>query len=392
VIVDNLDAETSSVGWWGASGASGFWATDSEYSFLAGSSFTFSPNIVPGTTYAVYAWWTAAPNRDTAAPYQISSGTTLLDTVNVNQQTNGGQWNQLGVYTFNDIPGVTVLANGGGVVSVADAVRFVPITTPVEVVVDNLDAETSTTGWWGASGASGFWATDSDYSFLAGSSFTFSPNLVPGATYAVYAWWTAAPNRDTAAPYQISSGATLLDTVNVNQQTNGGQWNQLGVYTFNDIAGVTVLANGGGVVSVADAVRFVPVTAPVEVVVDNLDAETSTTGWWGASGASGFWATDSEYSFLAGSSFTFSPNLVPGAAYTVYAWWTAAPNRDTAVPYQISSGATLLDTVNVNQRTNGGQWNQLGVYTFNDIPSITVLTNGGGVVTVADAVRFVPVP
>jgi hypothetical protein len=390
LIVDNLDAGTSSSGWWGPSGASGFWATNSVYSFAAGSTFTFSANPVPGTPHAVYAWWTAAPNRDAATPYQISSGATVLGTVNVDQTTNGGQWNQLGIYTFSDVANVTVLANGGGVVSVADAVRFVPVTLG-EVVVDNLDAETSSSGWWGASGASGFWAADSVYSFSAGSTFTFAPNLVPGTPYAVYAWWTAAPNRDTAAPYQISSGATLLGTVNVNQTTNGGQWNPLGVYTFDDIPSVTVLTNGGGVVTVADAVRFVPVTVS-EVVVDNLDAETSSSGWWGASGAAGFWGTDSIYSFQAGATFTFRPNLVPGTSYTVYAWWTAAPNRDTAVPYEIRSGATLLGTVPVNQTTNGGQWNQLGVYTFGDIPSVTVLTNGGGVVSVADAVRFVPVP
>jgi hypothetical protein len=390
VIVDNLDAEASSSGWWGASGAPGPWASDSVYSFAAGSTFTFSPNLVLGTPYAVYAWWTEAPNRDSAVPYQISSGATLMGTVNVDQTTNGGQWNQLGVYTFSGVPNVTVLTNGGGVVSVADAVRFVPVTMS-EVTIDNLDPEASSTGWWGASGAPGFWATDSVYSFAAGSTFRFSPSLVPGTPYAVYAWWTAAPNRDTAAPYEIRSDGTLLATVNVDQTTNGGQWNQLGVFTFTSTPSVTVVTNGGGVVTVADAVRFMPVTAG-EVIVDNLDPDTASSGWWGASGAAGFWGTDSIYSFQAGATFTFTPNLVPGTNYTVYAWWTAAPNRDTSVPYEIRNGATLLGTVNVDQTANGGQWNPLGVYTFTDIPSVKVLTNGGGVVTVADAVRFAPAP
>ena len=177
----------------------------------------------------------------------------------------------------------------------------------------------------------------------------------------------------------------------VNQKVNGGQWNPLGVYTFTDMPSVTVLANGGGVVSVADAVRFVPVAAS-QVIVDNLDAETSSTGWWGPSTAPGYWAVDSTYSFQSGSSFTFMPTLVPGTAYTVDAWWTAAANRDSATPYQIKDGATVLNTVNVDQRINGGQWNTLGVYTFYGMPGVTVLANGGGVVNVADAGRFTPVP
>jgi hypothetical protein len=391
VIIDNLSAETSSVGTWNPSTVANPWSTNSVYSVSAGASFTFTPDLVPGTPYAVYAWWTAASNRHSTVPYRINSGATELATVNVNQQTNGGQWNALGVYTFTDIPSVTVLAGSGAVVTIADAIRFVPL-TPVAVTVDNLDAGTSSVGTWSPSSAANPWPTNSVYSVSAGSSFTFTSALVPGTPYAVYAWWTAAGNRHSTVPYRINSGATELATVNVNQQTNGGQWNQLGVYTFSDIPSVTVLAGSGGVVTVADAIRFVPLT-PAEVIVDNLDAGTSSVGTWSPSTAANPWPTNSVYSLSPGSSFTFTPVLVPGTPYTVYAWWTAASNRHSTVPYRINSGATELGTVNVNQQANGGQWNQLGgVYTFSDIPSVTVLAGSGGVVTIADAVRFVPVP
>jgi large repetitive protein len=390
VIVDNLDAGVSSVGAWSPSSLAGSWATNSVYSTSAGSSFTFTPALIPGTPYAVYAWWTAAGNRHSTVPYRINSGATVLDTVNVNQQTNGGQWNQLGVYTFSDIPSLTVLAGSGGAVTVADAVRFVPL-TPAEVIVDNLNEGVSSAGAWSPSSAAGSWATNSVYSASAGTSFTFTPALVPGTPYAVYAWWTAAGNRHSTVPYRINSGATVLGTVNINQQTNGGQWNPLGVYTFSDIPSVTVLAGSGGVVTIADAVRFVPLT-PAEVTVDNLDAGTSSVGTWSPSSAADPWPTNSVYSVSAGASFTFTPALVPGTPYTVYAWWTAAGNRHSTVPYRIDNGATELGTVNVNQQTNGGQWNPLGVYTFTDIPSVTILGGSGGVVTIADAVRFVPVP
>jgi hypothetical protein len=176
----------------------------------------------------------------------------------VDQQVNGGQWNLLGTYAFTGTASVTVLASPGSSTN-ADAVRFLPVTTPVEVIVDNLDATTSSVGVWSPSGASGFWATNSLWANDAGDSFTFNANLMPGTNYEVHQWHTVWPSRNTSAPYEIRDGATLLGTVNVNQQVLGGQWNLLGTYTFTEIAGsVTVLASPGSSTN-ADAVRFVPV-------------------------------------------------------------------------------------------------------------------------------------
>ena len=483
MIVDNLDATTSSVGVWLPSSASDFWATDSVWANDAGDSFTFPANLMPGTAYAVYEWHTVWPSRYTAVPHQIRSGATLLDTVIVDQLANGGQWNLLGVYTFADAAGVTVLATPGFSTN-ADAVRFVPLTAlqsleitgaltvdegtsadcdaiahfsggisltvepelwdvdiaeasidstglltaglvaadtpavvsaqytlngtivndthnitvlnsggaPVEVIVDNLGATTSSVGVWLPSGASGYWATNSVWANDAGDSFTFTANLMPGIAYQVYEWHTVWPSRYTAVPHQIRSGATLLGTTNVNQQINGGQWNLLGTYTFNGPASVTVLATPG-FSSCADAVRFVPVTTPVEVIVDNLDTDTSSVGVWLPSGASGFWATNSVWANDAGDSFTFIANLMlmPGITYQVYEWHTVFSNRNTAAPYEIRSGATLLATVNVNQQLNGSQWNIVGTYAFTDTASVTILASPGSS-TNADAVRFVPVP
>ena len=256
VTIDNLDADTSSVGVWLPSAASAFWVTNSIWANDAGDSFTFTADLVPGATYEVYEWHTVWPSRNTAAPYQIHDGATLLDTINVNQQTNGGQWNLLGTYTFTGPGSVTVLASPGSSTN-ADAVRFVPATTPVEVTVDNLDAMTSSAGVWLPSGASNYWATNSVWANDAGDSFTFTANLMPG-TYEVQGWWTEWPNRNTAAPYEIRNGTTLLATVNVNQQANGGQWNTLGTHTFTETASVAVLASSGSSTN-ADAVRFVPV-------------------------------------------------------------------------------------------------------------------------------------
>ncbi len=477
-IVDNLDPGTSSVGTWLPSSTLGFWAVNSVYSNTAGSTFTFNATLVPGMTYAVYGWWTAASNRSIAVPYQIRDGATLLGTATVNQRLNGSQWNLLGVHTFSDVASVTVVQSGG--VTIADAVRFVPLVLetieitgpltvnegamaaydaiahcaggismpvepqvwavdvaeatidatgvltagsvaadtpaivsaqytlngvtandthnitilnlagPIEVVVDNLSAGTTSVGTWSPSSTPGFWGTNAVFNNTVGNSFTFPASLVPGTTYAVHAWWTAASNRSTAAQYQIRDGATLLDTVAVNQRLNGSQWNTLGTFTFTGAsASVRLVVTGG--VTIADAVRFVPVTGPVEVIVDNLSSGVTSVGTWNPSSTTGFWGTNSVFSTTVGNTFTWPATLVPGTTYEVYAWWTAASNRYTAVPYQIRDGATLLGTVPVNQRLNGGQWNLLGTYVFTNAgASITVVQAGG--ITIADAVRLVPVP
>jgi hypothetical protein len=75
----------------------------------------------------------------------------------------------------------------------------------------------------------------------------------------VQAWWTAAGDRSTKAPFLIyDANQVQLDTVYVNQQQNGGKWVDLGTYSFTTGWNVVALSRwttGSGVV-VADAVRF----------------------------------------------------------------------------------------------------------------------------------------
>lgn len=138
-----------------------------------------------------------------------------------------------------------------------------PPPVPVEVIVDNLDAgSTSSVGTWNAStalpaqrwGANYFWSTTS------GGSFTFMADLVAG-TYNVYEWHTAASNRPTAVSHEIRAGVLLLDTVAVNQQLAGGQWNLLGTHSFSGPASMTILTAPSGA-TIADAVRFEPIAGP----------------------------------------------------------------------------------------------------------------------------------
>ena len=166
----------------------------------------------------------------------------------------------------------------------------------------------------------------------------------------------------------LTAGAVAADTpaVITAQYTAGA-------VTVSDTHNITILNSG---------------VTPVEVIIDNLDPGASWTGTWNASGTAGFYGTNSVYATAVGNTFTFTADLVPGTTYQVYGWWTQASNRYTAVPFEIRSGTTLLGTVNVNQRINGGQWNLLGTYIFNGQASVKVVTVALG--TIADAVRFVP--
>jgi len=348
VIVDNRDAGVSWTGTWSHSSAAGFWATNSVYSNTAGSTFTFPADLLPDATYAVYAWWTAASNRSTAVPYQIRSGASLLGTATVNQRLNGGQWNLLGVYSFSQLASVTVVQAGG--ITVADAVQFVPVTLDSLEITGPVTVNENATA---------------DYDAIAHYSGGISVPVQPQA------WTVDMPEAAINATGLLTAGAVGADMpvmIRAEYTANG--------VTVADTQGITILNS----------------PLPPEVIVDNLSAGTSSVGTWNPSLTGGFYGTNSVYSNTAGSSFTFPATLVPGTTYQVYAWWTAATNRYTAVPYEIRSGAALLGTVAVNQRNDGGQWNLLGTYAFSDAAaSVTVVRTGTGV-TSADAVRFVPVP
>lgn len=127
VIVDNLAPGFSTVGTWTESSAAGEYLGSSFINGTTGNSATWTVNLSLGGNYQVYAWWAAASNRVTNAPYSITTATGTA-MVTVNQQANGGQWNLLGTYAFNAGPATVKLTHpgGSGLWSSADAVRFVP--------------------------------------------------------------------------------------------------------------------------------------------------------------------------------------------------------------------------------------------------------------------------
>ncbi|MEW6053688.1 MAG: fibronectin type III domain-containing protein [Nitrospirota bacterium] len=254
-VVDNGDPGTSYTGTWSISGGKHPYGADSLWS-RNGTTYTWQINPpVPGI-YEVMMWWSGWPSRAASVPVTVTyqGGT---ESITVNQQKDSGMWNSLGKYYFQGPGSVTVTAADGATVSTAaDAVAFQFISDYAEeIVIDNRDSRTSMTGVWDVSGGASPYGNDSVWS-RNGATFSwhFSPSYT--GAYDVSMWWTAWSSRSASVPVDIehAGGKTR---VSVDQQKNGGVWNNLGTYYFN--AGVrykvTVLSQPYPTSTSADAVK-----------------------------------------------------------------------------------------------------------------------------------------
>jgi N-acetyl-anhydromuramyl-L-alanine amidase AmpD len=117
-------------------------------------------------------------------------------------------------------------------------------TTSSSIIIDSNQANNDTSkGYIELTGTS--WVSSTNVAGYYGSGYYASPTaavsepatfwfyLPAAGTKTIDAWWTAATDRSTTAPFIIWDAAgTKLATVNVNQQLNGGKWNTLGTYSF----------------------------------------------------------------------------------------------------------------------------------------------------------------
>ncbi len=76
--------------------------------------------------------------------------------------------------------------------------------------------------------------------------------------------------------------------------------------------------------------------------------------------------------------------------YQIYAWWQSDPGRPDMVSYEILSDGELISGLSVNQQSNGGQWNLLGLHSLSGQISVRVYaaSQASAQGTCADAIRF----
>ena len=99
----------------------------------------------------------------------------------------------------------------------------------------------------------------------------------------------------------------------------------------------------------------------------------------------------SEASTGSGASATFKATLVNGGKYEVYEYHPGGGSKTNAfdVPHKITY-AGGQDTIKVDQRVNGEQWNLLGTYNFNanQVAKVVISGNAQGSTVSADAIMF----
>jgi subtilisin family serine protease len=134
------------------------------------------------------------------------------------------------------------------------------------------------------------------------------------------------------------------------------------------------------------------VRVPGQIIIDNGQPGTSSTGNWCNSGASGSYGPTSLYSCGSFSSETYrwTPTIPAQAQYDVYIWWTSGSNRGTAVPFRVRH-ASGITTRTFNERSGGGQWVLHGRYTLSAGTTSYAETDDSAGQAAADAVMFLPV-
>lgn len=131
------------------------------------------------------------------------------------------------------------------------------------------------------------------------------------------------------------------------------------------------------------------VTPMYRDVIDDADPEVQIVGEWPEGARDGVYGVGYRHDMNTGKgekSLTYPLDVPPGV-YRVSAWWVEHPNRATAVPITISH-ADGADTVQVNQRQDGSQWNELGEFTFYGEPGeqVVITTDATNGYVVADAI------
>ncbi len=320
----------------------------------------------------------------------------------------------------------------------------------IATIIDNKNAEFSTTGTWNPSAIPGSYNGDSLESKTSGSTAIWTTAIwtkpFEQGYYEIYAWWTSSPERTTQAVYTIQDdiGSFSLQLAPQNQRLNGGKWNRLLVtyLSFQGTAAEVKLTVIGGSTS-ADAIKFVMIpSCPDEdsdgfyrdtgfcfqppydcddnnenanpnwyetcgdnidnncnsfidetcaqVIIDNgMQGSSIVKGSWQASTAPNSYETTSVYSKTVGNIFQWTyPSENNPNLYKIYVWWTSLSTRTQKAAYTIYDGTApiAVQPAPQNQRLNGGKWNLLGQYALKN-PIVELKVNDAYSHS-ADAVMF----
>ena len=345
VLIDNGDPGTEYTSTWAISSGSSPYGDDSLWA-RDGATYTWSMDSQPAGTYEVLMWWSGYPTRADSVKVEIYHGGGTTN-ITVDQSQNPGFWNSLGLYYFEGVGSVRIIAAYGDMVSTcADAVwfRYISSNTPPSAVIDSIDPNPADPG--------------EQVQFIGHGTDSEGP-------IAAYEWSSSLEGVISFEP-----------TFNTSTLSEGSH-----LISFR-------VEDEDGVWSVPDERALVIGSAPTEFIIDNEDPQASWTGIWRLSGGAEPYGSDSVWS-RDGATYTWSFTPAQSGEYEVSMWWTTWPSRSDSVPVSIiHSGGT--DTITINQQENWGQWNSLGTFFFEEgtAYSVTITAQPGPSSTCADAVKF----
>jgi hypothetical protein len=239
-----------------------------------------------------------------------------------------------------------------------------------------------------------FWDSGVGYS-------TQNPRTAVGFTNENHAILLVVDGRQIA-----SEGVTLPDLAQImvnlgcveamNLDGGGSTQMAIGSQLINRPEGGTSMRPVPTILTVvhSDSLAF-PKTIYFEKIIDTADEACSLVGLgWFATANTGFWGSTPSLLNNRGEGdryALFKLKLKNAARYELFAWWVAASNRCKDTPFIINH-KNGVDTIRIDQTTNGSKWNRIGSYFFNgDSTETMIISNAAttGSYIVADAVRII---
>ncbi|OHB58555.1 MAG: hypothetical protein A2Y07_05125 [Planctomycetes bacterium GWF2_50_10] len=347
-ILDNGQAGTSSAGTWQVSGASGFYGTDSVWA-RNGATYTWAlPANEPGGDYEIFMWWSPWASRGTNIAVDVNTGLSTTR-IYVNQALNGSSWNSLGVYTLSPGAAVTIIAASGSTVSTcADAVMFKAVT---------------------------------DNNAPSASIDSIIPNPAPLGEQIVFAGHGTDSDGNVIGHEWSSDLDGVLSDANSFSKSNLREGNHTISYKVKDDKDAW---------SEPITMSLQIAAQSVEMIVDNGEAGTTSTGTWQVSGGTTPYGGNSLWA-RNGATYTWYMNAPQSGTYEVFMWWSGLNTRSSNVAVDVASESGT-SRVYVDQSRNSGVWNSLGKFSLLSTKSYAVkvtASSGSTVSTCADAIRFV---
>jgi predicted outer membrane repeat protein len=122
-------------------------------------------------------------------------------------------------------------------------------------------------------------------------------------------------------------------------------------------------------------------------ILDNGDPGTTAKGTWASRVTADSYGNNNLVSTQAGATYEFAAAV--SGPQDASLWWSQDPGRCPDTEVQVYNGSTLLTELAVDQRKNGGRWNELGTFKFSGSARIVVRSSGTCSVS-ADAAMWAP--